>query len=108
MFILATNDHSDTLTMAELLATYKAQQNVERAFVFSRARVFNLLTVPEKAGRIEALLMVMTCSLMIYAALGAPIRQGLVEQESQCGGYEKETDPAADSPVGSFALWWHP
>ena len=33
VFILATNDHSDTLTMAELLATYKAQQNVERAFV---------------------------------------------------------------------------
>ncbi|MFV7564188.1 hypothetical protein ACNPAA_20830, partial [Aeromonas sp. PS2Canimalfood6] len=27
VFILATNDHSDTLTMAELLATYKAQQN---------------------------------------------------------------------------------
>ena len=34
VFILATNDHSETLTMAELLATYKAQQNVERGFRF--------------------------------------------------------------------------
>ena len=31
---------------------------------------------------------------MIYAALEHRIRQGLVEQNHQCGGYEKETDPA--------------
>ena len=61
-----------------------------RAFVFSRARSFNLLTVPEKPERIEALLMVMTCSLMIYAALEHRIRQGISGAESQCGGYEKK------------------
>ena len=50
VFILATNDHSDTLTMAELLATYAAQQRMSNgAFSFSQeSRSFNLLTVPEK------------------------------------------------------------
>ena len=67
VFILATNDHSETLTMAELLATYKAQQNVERGFRFLKSPEFLTSSLlPEKTGAIEALLMVMTCSLMIY------------------------------------------
>ena len=61
-----------------------------RAFVFSRARSFNLLTVPEKPERIEALLMVMTCSLMIYAALEHRIRQGLVEQNRSVADMKKK------------------
>ncbi len=78
---LATNDHSDTLTMAELLATYKAQQNVERGFRFLKSPEFLTSSLYlKKPERIEALLMVMTCSLMIYAALEHRIRQGLVEQ----------------------------
>ena len=60
------------------------------AFVFSRARSFNLLTVPEKPERIEALLMVMTCSLMIYAALEHRIRQGLVEQNRSVADMKKK------------------
>ncbi|PHM74441.1 hypothetical protein [Xenorhabdus kozodoii] len=48
MFILATNEwDEEQLDMAALLANYKAQQ---------------------KGERIEALLMVMTCCLMVYAA----------------------------------------
>ena len=46
------------------------------AFVSEKLGVLNLLAVPEKPERIEALLMVMTCSLMIYAALEHRIRQG--------------------------------
>ena len=34
VFILATNDIQSDMTMAELLASYKQQQRVERAFVF--------------------------------------------------------------------------
>ena len=76
VFILATNDHSDTLTMAELLATYKASR-MSTGFPFLKSPGFNLLTVPEKKPeRIEALLMVMTCSLMIYAALGTGSGRG--------------------------------
>ncbi|MBA2138610.1 IS1634 family transposase, partial [Salmonella enterica subsp. houtenae serovar 44:z36,[z38]:-] len=40
VFILATNDHSTELTMEELLATYKAQQNVERGFRFLKSPEF--------------------------------------------------------------------
>jgi transposase len=81
VFILATNGHSETLAMAELLVTYKAPQNVKRGFRFLKSP--ELLTSSlylKKPERIEALLMVMTCSLMIYAALEHRIRQGLVEQ----------------------------
>ena len=61
----------------------------------------------KKPERIEALLMVMTCSLMIYAALEHRIRQGLVEQNRSVADM-KRNRPSSRRPVGSFALWWHP
>ena len=70
VFILATNDHSDTLTMAELWPPIKRSRMSNGAFVFSRARFLTSSLYLKKPERIEALLMVMTCSLMIYAALG--------------------------------------
>ena len=80
VFILATNDHRDELTMAELLALYKAQQSVERGFRFLKSPEFLTSSLYlKKPERIEALLMVMTCSLMVYAALEHRIRKGLVE-----------------------------
>lgn len=66
---------SDHLDMAGLLATYKSQQTVERGFRFLKSPEF--LKKPE---RIEALLMVMTCSLMIYATLEHRIRQSLQQK----------------------------
>lgn len=67
--------------MAELLATYKAQQTVERGFRFLKSPEFLTSSLYlKKPERIEALLMVMTCSLMIYAALEHRIRKGLVAQ----------------------------
>ncbi|MGL6256937.1 IS1634 family transposase, partial [Aeromonas caviae] len=44
----------------------------------------------KKPERIEALLMVMTCSLMIYAALEHRIRQGLVEQNRSVADMKKK------------------
>ena len=72
VFILAPNDHSDTLTMA--IFSYKAQQNVEQGFHFLKSLGFNLLTVPENS-RSGLKKLMMTCSLMIYAALEHRIRQ---------------------------------
>ena len=89
VFILATNDHSDTLTMAELWPPIKRSRMSNGAFVFSRARVLTSSLYLKKPERIEALLMVMTCSLMIYAALGTG-SGGISGAESQCGGYEKK------------------
>ncbi|MBG6240324.1 MAG: IS1634 family transposase [Candidatus Symbiopectobacterium sp. Clec_Harlan] len=81
VFILATNDLSETLTMDELLATYKAQQKVERGFRFLKSPDFLTSSLYlKKPERIEALLMVMTCSLMIYSALEYRIRNALAVQ----------------------------
>lgn len=81
IFILATNDMSDHLDMAGLLATYKSQQTVERGFRFLKSPEFLTSSLfLKKPERIEALLMVMTCSLMIYAALEHRIRQSLQQK----------------------------
>lgn len=81
LFILATNDLSDHLDMEGLLATYKSQQAVERGFRFLKSPEFLTSSLfLKKAERIEALLMVMTCSLMIYAALEHRIRQSLQQK----------------------------
>lgn len=81
-FILATNDCSGDLSMQALLDTYKSQQSVERGFRFLKSPEFLTSSLfLKKPERIEALLMVMTCSLMIYAALEHRIRTALKEQD---------------------------
>lgn len=80
-FILATNDISGKLTMNELLSHYKSQQAVERGFRFLKSPDFLTASLfLKKPERIEALLMVMTCSLMIYAALEHLVRTRLREK----------------------------
>ena len=77
-FVLATNDCSGELDMESMLAHYKSQQSVERGFRFLKSPDFMVSSLfLKKPERIEALLMVMTCSLMIYAALEHRIRMGL-------------------------------
>lgn len=71
-----------TATARTLLETYQAQQNVERGFRFLKSPAFLTSSLClKKPERTEALLMVMTCSLMICAALEYRIRRGLAEQE---------------------------
>lgn len=82
LLIIATNDVSEHLDMANLLSSYKAQQNVEKGFRFLKST--DLLTSAiylKKPERIEALLMVMTCCLMVYAGLEHQIRETLVEKD---------------------------
>jgi transposase len=81
-FIIATNDIDTPLTMDEFLSLYKSQQSVERGFRFLKSPDFLTSSLfLKKPERIEALLMVMTCSLMIYAALEHLIRTKLREKE---------------------------
>ncbi len=84
MFILATNDmDEEALDMETLLANYKAQQKVGRGFRFLKSPEFLTSSMYlKKSERIEALLMVMTCSLMVYAALEHKIRSGLKQNEN--------------------------
>jgi len=82
LFILATNDCSKTLTMEKMLTLYKSQQSVEKGFRFLKSPDFLTSSLYlKKPERIEALLMIMTCCLMIYAALEHKIRQELKAQE---------------------------
>ena len=75
-FILATNDTRKTAE--EIIAAYKNQYVVERGFAFLKSKEFFAdalyLKSPE---RIEALLMVMTLSLLVYTALEHKIRKEL-------------------------------
>jgi len=75
-FILATND--TTKTAQSLIDAYKNQYVVERGFAFLKSKEFFTdafyLKSPE---RLEALLMIMALSLMVYTALEYRIRHEL-------------------------------
>jgi len=76
LFILATNNLE--LSSQELLTRYKSQQRVERGFRFLKSPEFLCDSLfLKKPERIEALLMIMTLSLMVYAALEYRIRKEL-------------------------------
>jgi len=83
LFILGTNDLSEDLCMQFLLDEYKSQQAVERGFRFLKSPDFLTSSLfLKKPERIEALLMIMTCSLMVYAGIEHLIRQRLTEQSA--------------------------
>ncbi len=83
VFIIATNDCSTELVMLDLLENYKSQQSVERGFRFLKSPDFLTSSLfLKKPERIEALLMIMTSCLMIYAALEHLIRKNLTESGS--------------------------
>ena len=82
LFILATNDTTGSLSMSDMLSTYKSQQAVEKGFRFLKSPDFLTSAFHlKKPERIEALLMVMTTCLMVYAALEHTIREQLAEQD---------------------------
>lgn len=81
-FIIATNDLSEDMTMDKMLSTYKEQQSVEKGFRFLKSPDFLTNSIfLKKPERIEALLMVMTTCLMIYASLEHKIRKKLKEKQ---------------------------
>jgi transposase len=83
MFIIATSDCSNKLTMQDMLTQYKSQQNVEKGFRFLKSPDFLTSSLYLKSpARIEALLMIMTSCLMIYAALEHKIRKELKAQDA--------------------------
>ncbi len=81
-FILATNELDEQrLSDREILEAYKDQQKVERGFRFLKDPRFQANTLFLKSKeRIEALLMVMTLCLMVYAALEYRLRESLKEK----------------------------
>jgi len=81
-FILGTNiTDDDSLTASAMLSTYIEQQDVERGFRFIKSDEFHLdgiyLHLP---SRIDALMMVMTLSLMVYNVSEYEMRVALNKQ----------------------------
>jgi transposase len=67
-FILATNADNKTLTPEAVLHHYKAQSAVEREFRFLKDPLFFVSSLfIKKPSRIDALLMIMTLSLLVYS-----------------------------------------
>ncbi len=102
-FILATNDtDTDRLDTTELLKTYKSQQQVERGFPFLKSPDFLVSSLYlKKPERIEALLMVMTLCLMVYAAIQHGIRYELKKQSRTFLDMKKKP---AQNPTGRWVF----
>lgn len=84
-YILATNQlDTDQLTAEDMMNKYKDQQKVERGFRFLKDPLFMASTLFLKSPkRIMALTMIMTLSLLIYAALEYRIREALKQSGNQ-------------------------
>lgn len=82
-FILATNElDMEKLPDSRLFAEYKNQGKVERGFRFIKDPQFMASTFfVQKPERVEAILMIMTLCLLVYAALEHKLRQELEEQD---------------------------
>jgi transposase len=81
---LATNDCSEHLDMQAMLDHYKSQQKVEGGFRFLKSPDFLVSSLfLKKPERIEALLMVMTCCLMVYAALSHSLAESSRKTRTQ-------------------------
>lgn len=102
-FILASNDCSGNLSMQAMLDNYKSQQAVERGFRFLKSPDFLtsslFIKTPE---RIEALLMVMTCCLMIYAAIEHLIRRELTAKAMFFPDMKKKP---TQKPTAKWIFW---
>lgn len=91
LFIIATNDCCSDLSMNELLSIYKSQQSVEKGFRFLKSPDFLTSAIfLKKPERVEALLMIMTCCLMVYAALEHQIRKNLKECDKEFPDQKKK------------------
>ena len=79
--------------MPSLLSSYKAQQNVEKGFRFLKSPDFLTSAIYLKnPERIEALLMVMTCCVMVYASLEHQIRKTL--KDNVCYFPDQKKNPS--------------
>jgi transposase len=83
-FILATNDlNKETYTDQQVLEDYKGKQGVEGGFRFLKDPWFMLDSIFLKLpSRIEALMMVMTSSLLVYNLGQYQLRENLKKNET--------------------------
>jgi transposase len=77
-FVLASNDIEARLSPGQKLLGYKDQNKVEKGFRFLKDPSFHAATIfVKKPERVEAVLMIMALSLLVYAALERERRNAL-------------------------------
>ena len=77
-FVLGTNADKSALSSEEILSRYKAQSCVERGFRFLKDPLFFVSSLfIKKPSRIDALLMIMTLSLLIYSIAQRRLRASM-------------------------------
>ncbi len=77
-FVLGTNADKSELSSEEILSRYKAQSCVERGFRFLKDPLFFVSSLfIKKPSRIDALLMIMTLSLLIYSIAQRRLRASM-------------------------------
>lgn len=80
-FVLASNEIENKLTPTQKLLGYKDQYKVEKGFRFLKDPAFHASTIfIKKPERIQALLMIMALSLLVYSALEFTLRKSLIEK----------------------------
>ncbi len=81
LFIIASNYINNQFSPEQKLLGYKGQSKVERGFRFLKDKQFLASTMfVKKPERIETILMIMSLSLLIYAALERKLKLALKEQ----------------------------
>ena len=77
-FVLSTNIDSSQLSAPEVIRAYKAQAQAEGGFRFLKAPLFFVSSLfVKKPCRIQGLLMVMTCALLVYSVTQRRLRHQL-------------------------------
>ena len=79
-FVLATNASKEDLKTESILYHYKAQSHVERGFRFLKDPLFFVSSLfIKKPSRIDALLMIMTLSLLVYTIAQRRLRANMAK-----------------------------
>ena len=99
-FILATNVLTERSNQAQILNAYKGQDYTEKGFAFLKKPEFFTSSLNlEKPGRIDAILMIMVLSLLIYSLAQRRLRNALAKH--------KETIPdQLKKPTSNPTMRW--
>jgi transposase len=80
-FVVGTNIAASQLSDREVIAAYKGQAQAEGGFRFLKDPLFFVSSLfVKKPCRIQGLLMVMTCALLVYSVAQRRLRQHLARQ----------------------------
>lgn len=93
-FVIATRIPAEAMSDAEVVRTYKAQSSVEGGFRFLKSPDFFAASLfVKKPERMEALVMVMTLSLLVYAVAQRHLRRSMAERQQTLLNQIGKPDP---------------